>query len=105
MKSTLSFYISYALFLLSANLIIADNLPQQQQQIAFNSQTQIENELFQLTDDLFETESILTSCSSCISLLQVLKKMSYMSEGFLISTLTKMCKRTQKVDNEVVIYR
>ncbi|KAI9473630.1 MAG: Metallo-dependent phosphatase-like protein [Benjaminiella poitrasii] len=77
----------------------------QQQQTVFSSynpeEVAIQNEVFRLTNDLFEAESIFTSCSSCISLLQIIKKVSYMSEGFLIRTLTKACKRTGKVDAEV----
>jgi hypothetical protein len=73
-----------------------------QQTVLNQPEIAIQNEVFQLSDELFETESIITSCSSCISLLHVLKKISYMSEAFLINTLTKACKRTKKVDDEVV---
>lgn len=86
------------LFLLSTT-VIAD-----QQQIPFSNQPEIaiENEVYELADDLMQVDSVATSCSSCISLLHIIKKMSYMSEGFLIRTLTNVCKRSKKVDDEVV---
>lgn len=74
-----------------------------EQQTSFSQpEIQLQNELNQLTDDLLEVESIKSSCSSCISLLHVVKKMSYMSEAFLINTLMKVCKKIDKVDQEVV---
>lgn len=72
------------------------------QQVAFNRFDISEQKINEYTDTLMESNSLKSSCSSCISLLQVLKKMSYFSEPFLISTLTKVCKRTKKVDDEVV---
>lgn len=74
----------------------------QKQQQAFSSEISIQNEVYQLTDDLVESQSILQSCSSCISLLQLVQKMSYFSESFLINTLIKACKRTNRVDDDVV---
>ncbi|KAI8094648.1 Metallo-dependent phosphatase-like protein [Thamnidium elegans] len=89
-------------FILSLVSIATVALARDQQQSTFSlPELQIQNDLNQLTDDLLQVESITTSCSSCISLLHLIKKMSYMSESFLISTLTKVCKRTNKVDNEV----
>ncbi|KAG2235672.1 hypothetical protein INT48_008548 [Thamnidium elegans] len=88
-------------FILSLVSIATVALARDQQQSTFSlPELQIQNDLNQLTDDLLQVESITTSCSSCISLLHLIKKMSYMSESFLISTLTKVCKRTNKVDNE-----
>lgn len=91
--------ISYSLLLLSTTISIATA----DQQIAFG-QTGIllEHELQVLANDLLQVESVATSCSSCISLLHVIKKMSYMPESFLINALTRVCKKTQKVDDEVV---
>lgn len=79
-------------------------IAQQEQQRVINSfDISIQQEkAYELTETLIETDSIATSCSSCISLLQILKKMSLFSEAFLISTLTKICKRTNKVDDDVV---
>jgi sphingomyelin phosphodiesterase len=92
--------ISYSVLLLSVTVSIATA---NDQQIAFGQpEIQIQNELNVLVDDLVQAESIATSCSSCISLLHVIKKMSYMPESFLINALTRVCKRTQKVDDEVV---
>lgn len=100
MKKTITSILSCSLLLLSSTAIaLSDN----QQQHSFSQpEIQIQNEVYQLADELMEVDSITTSCSSCISLLQVIKKMSYFSEGFLINTLTKVCKRTKRVDDEVV---
>lgn len=100
MKKPFAFILSYSVLLLSSvTLVTAD----EQQQISFSQpEIQLQNELYQLADELMEVESIATSCSSCISLLHVIKRMSYMSEGFLINALTRICKRTKKVDDEVV---
>lgn len=83
-------------------VVVIATAREQQQAVLSQPEIVIQNEIFQLTDELFETESIATSCSSCISLLHVIKKISYMSEPFLINTLTRACKRTKKVDDEVV---
>ncbi|KAI9253659.1 Metallo-dependent phosphatase-like protein [Helicostylum pulchrum] len=88
-------------FILSLVSIATVALARDQQSTFSLPELQIQNELNQLTDDLLQVESITTSCSSCISLLHLVKKMSYMSESFLINTLTRVCKRTNKVDNEV----
>lgn len=72
------------------------------EQQSFSSGITIQNQVLQLTDDLVESQSILKSCSSCISLLQLVQKMSYFSESFLVNTLIKACKRTNKVDDDVV---
>ncbi|KAI8991188.1 Metallo-dependent phosphatase-like protein [Mycotypha africana] len=61
----------------------------------------LENELTEITSQLFEPTAIKTSCSSCISLLQALKRMSRMSEVFFINSLIKICKKSEKVDDEV----
>lgn len=98
MKYTNILYCSILLLSTTVSITSAD-----EQQMAFGQpEIQIQNELNVLVDDLVQVESIATSCSSCISLLHIIKKMSYMPESFLISTLTKVCKRTQKVDDEVV---
>ncbi|GAB5593233.1 hypothetical protein Unana1_08133 [Umbelopsis nana] len=49
--------------------------------------------VLQATDDLLSSESLVASCSSCISLLQVSKNLAYISEGLFLSTLTSVCKR------------
>lgn len=101
MKKPFAFILSYSVLLLSSvTLVTAD---EKQQQTAFSQpEIQLQNELYQLADELMEVESVASSCSSCISLLHVIKRMSYMSEGFLINALTRICKRTKKVDDEVV---
>ncbi|KAI8148608.1 Metallo-dependent phosphatase-like protein [Fennellomyces sp. T-0311] len=43
------------------------------------------------------------SCAKCISLLQMVKNLSYMSEAMLIGALVRVCQRTQKVDTDVCI--
>lgn len=91
---TMKTHILVSLFLLNV-LILA------QEQIVFNSLS-TEEQIYHLTDTLMETDSIKKSCSSCISLLQIIKRLSFFSEPFLISSLTKICKRTGKVDDEVV---
>ncbi|KAI7907393.1 Metallo-dependent phosphatase-like protein [Cokeromyces recurvatus] len=78
--------------LITCYYFIALTVQQQQQTVLSEPEFAIQNEVL---------HSIFTSCSSCISLLQILKKISYMSEGFLIQTLTKACKKTGKVDDEV----
>jgi sphingomyelin phosphodiesterase len=101
MKKPFTLLIAFGyFFILLVTIVIAR---EQQQTVLNQPEIAIQNEVFQLSDDLFEAESIVTSCSSCISLLHVIKKISYMSEAFLISTLTKACKRTKKVDDEVVL--
>lgn len=57
--------------------------------------------VLQATDDLLSSESLVASCSSCISLLQVSKNLAYISEGLFLSTLTSVCKRAG-VDPTVV---
>ena len=83
------------------SLLLLNVLILAQEQIVFNSLS-TEEQIYHLTDTLMETDSIKKSCSSCISLLQILKRLSFFSEPFLISSLTKICKRTGKVDDEVV---
>ncbi|KAL0084755.1 Metallo-dependent phosphatase-like protein [Phycomyces blakesleeanus] len=41
------------------------------------------------------------SCSSCISAMQVVKRMSFVSDAMLISSLVNVCKRSKKLDPEV----
>ncbi|KAF7730158.1 hypothetical protein EC973_002766 [Apophysomyces ossiformis] len=62
---------------------------------------QEEEQLYEAAEQLLRTDSIKKSCSSCISLLQIAKKLSYLPEGMLIKALVRVCKRTQKVDSEV----
>lgn len=100
-KSITTFLLPSVLLLSSVAIALSDN-PQQQQHTFSQPEIQMQNEVFHLADELMEVDSITTSCSSCISLLQVIKKMSYFREGFLISTLTKVCKKSKKVDDEVV---
>ncbi|KAI7863090.1 Metallo-dependent phosphatase-like protein [Spinellus fusiger] len=50
---------------------------------------------------MFESQTPVMSCSSCISAMQVVKRMSYLSESLLINSLVKLCQRTDKVDHEV----
>lgn len=95
MRKPLTFAISIASFLLTTYAA-------PQQIVLSQPELTIQNELYQAAENLFETNSIETSCSSCISLLHVLKKMSYFSESFLVSSLTKVCKKTGRVDDEVV---
>ncbi|CAO3609031.1 unnamed protein product [Cunninghamella blakesleeana] len=61
----------------------------------------VEDLVYHTTDELLNANSIYTSCSSCISLLQMIKSLSYTSERFLIKTLTKVCIRTKRVSPEV----
>jgi sphingomyelin phosphodiesterase len=56
-------------------------------------ETAHEAAVFQATTDLLSSESFVTSCSSCISLLQVVKNLAYISESLFLSTLTSVCKR------------
>lgn len=92
--------LSYSVFLLTTTVAITRA---NEQQMAFGQpELLIQNEVHGLVDDLLSANSIKTSCSSCISLLHIIKKMSYMPESFLVNTLTKVCKKTQKVDDEVV---
>lgn len=71
-------------------------------QTPFSAQHLAEEELLSATEQWLHTDSIQKSCSSCISLMQIVKNLSFMSEAFLIATLTNVCQRTQKVDKEVV---
>ncbi|ORZ01161.1 Metallo-dependent phosphatase-like protein [Syncephalastrum racemosum] len=70
-------------------------------QTPFSAQHLAEEELLSATEQWLHTDSIQKSCSSCISLMQIVKNLSFMSETFLIATLTNVCQRTQKVDKEV----
>lgn len=63
-----------------------------------------EDKVYNAAEEWLHADSIAKSCSSCISLLQVVKNLSYMSEGFLLAALANACKRTQKVDAQVVIF-
>jgi sphingomyelin phosphodiesterase len=101
MKKDFTFLTTWCLFLLFV-AIATTNGQQQQQSVFTPPDVSIQNQVFELSNDLFETNSIEKSCSSCISLLHILKKMSYMSEGFLVNTLTRACKKLNKVDDEVV---
>ncbi|KAG0179415.1 hypothetical protein DFQ29_002136 [Apophysomyces sp. BC1021] len=56
-----------------------------------------EEQLYQATEQLLRADSVKTSCSSCISVLQIAKKLTYLPESMMIRALVKMCKR-QKVD-------
>ncbi|KAL1933027.1 hypothetical protein VTP01DRAFT_8705 [Rhizomucor pusillus] len=60
-----------------------------------------EDKVYNAAEEWLHADSIAKSCSSCISLLQVVKNLSYMSEGFLLAALANACKRTQKVDAQV----
>jgi sphingomyelin phosphodiesterase len=100
MKKDFTFLTTWCLFLLFV-AIATTNGQQQQQSVFTPPDVSIQNQVFELSNDLFETNSIEKSCSSCISLLHILKKMSYMSEGFLVNTLTRACKKLNKVDDEV----
>lgn len=66
------------------------------------STTAAEDRLYEATEQWLQANSLATSCSSCISLLQVTKNLAYMSEGMFIAALTNACRRTKKVDAEVV---
>jgi len=101
MKKAFTFLTTWCLLLLSVLMTTAQEQPQQQS-VFTPPDIAIQNQVFEFNQDLFETNSIEKSCSSCISLLHILKKMSYMSEGFLINTLTRACKKLNKVDDEVV---
>lgn len=101
MKKAFTFLTTWCLLLLSVLTTTAQEQPQQQS-VFTPPDIAIQNQVFEFSQDLFETNSIEKSCSSCISLLHILKKMSYMSEGFLINTLTRACKKLNKVDDEVV---
>ncbi|CAO3591762.1 unnamed protein product [Absidia cylindrospora] len=78
-------------------------LPYPNAQSAFETidQNAAEDLLFHTTEDWLEAESLTSSCSSCISALQLVKTLSYTSEALLIRTLTNVCKRTKKVSPEV----
>ncbi|CAO3616653.1 unnamed protein product [Cunninghamella echinulata] len=84
-------------------------LPQLLQQLPFKQQPSLHTLESPLVEDLvlhttnkwLNANSIYTSCSSCISLLQMIKSLSYTTEGFLIRTLTKVCIRTGRVSPEV----
>jgi len=102
MKKTFTFLTTWCLLALSVSMTTAQEHQQQQQSVFTPPDIAIQNQVFEFSQDLFETNSIEKSCSSCISLLHILKKMSYMSEGFLINTLTRACKKLNKVDDEVV---
>lgn len=101
MKKYFTFLTTWCLFLLSVAIATTNGQPQQQN-VFTPPDISIQNQVFELSNNLFETNSIEKSCSSCISLLHIIKRMSYMSEGFLINTLTRACKKLNKVDDEVV---
>ncbi|CAM0138790.1 unnamed protein product [Umbelopsis sp. WA50703] len=74
---------------------LAAEIVQQQSNPVFGDrlETVHEAEVFDAARNLLSAESVATSCSSCISLLQVVKNLSYISEGLFISTLISTCKR------------
>ncbi|KAK4511645.1 uncharacterized protein ATC70_012861 [Mucor velutinosus] len=98
MKKATTFLTTWCLLLLSVSMTTAQG---QQQSVFTPPDIAIQNQVFELSQDLFGTNSVEKSCSSCISLLHILKKMSYMPEGFLVTTLTRACKKLNKVDDEV----
>ncbi|KAI8365386.1 Metallo-dependent phosphatase-like protein [Radiomyces spectabilis] len=61
----------------------------------------MQDHLVSVADELLHAESITSSCSSCISMLQIVKNLSYMSEGLLIAALTRVCNRMSNVDPDV----
>ncbi|KAI8978467.1 Metallo-dependent phosphatase-like protein [Pilobolus umbonatus] len=73
----------------------------QQQEVLNDPEISLQNELNYYSDEIFHVDSITKSCSSCISLLHVLKRMSFLSESLLTNSLIKVCKRTKRVDIEV----
>lgn len=81
---------------LAAQHSVADPLFRQQTpDITVNSfHTAQEAAVLQATTNLLAAESLATSCSSCISLLQVVKNLAIISESLFLSTLISVCKRS-----------
>lgn len=74
---------------------LAADILQQQSNPVFGDglETVHEAAVFDAAQNLLSAQSVATSCSSCISLLQVVKNLAYISEGLFISTLIGACKR------------
>jgi sphingomyelin phosphodiesterase len=58
--------------------------------------------LYDTTQRWMSAQSVTSSCSSCISALQLVKSLSYTSESLLVRTLTNVCKRSKRMSPEVV---
>lgn len=73
-------------------------------QTAFQSTTQLEDELLKNVNNLLDKDpnDAKKNCKSCINLLQVVKRLSMFPENVQLATMTNMCKRTKQVDNDVV---
>ncbi|KAI8329539.1 Metallo-dependent phosphatase-like protein [Chlamydoabsidia padenii] len=57
--------------------------------------------LYDTTQKWLTSQSMSSSCSSCISALQLVKSLSYTSESLLVRTLTNVCKRSKRMSPEV----
>ncbi|KAG2180399.1 hypothetical protein INT44_003403 [Umbelopsis vinacea] len=81
---------------LAAQHSVAEPLFRQQTpDITINSfHTAQEAAVLKATTDLLAAESLVASCSSCISLLQVVKNLAIISESLFLSTLISVCKRS-----------
>ena len=62
----------------------------------------VEDQLYSATQQWLQADTQAMSCAKCISVLQMVKNLSYMSEAMLIGALVRVCQRTQKVDTDVV---
>lgn len=62
----------------------------------------IEEELYTTTVDWLQADTQAMSCAKCISLMQLGKDLSYMSESFLVATLIRLCGRFEQVHPDVV---
>lgn len=79
--------------------------PPQLPQVPFHRPSQtsdIEEKLYTTTVDWLQADTQAMSCAKCISLMQLGKDLSYMSESFLIATLIRLCGRFQQVHPDVV---
>ncbi|KAI9259430.1 Metallo-dependent phosphatase-like protein [Phascolomyces articulosus] len=63
----------------------------------------VEDELYSATQQWLQSEAQAMSCAKCISLLQMVKNLAYMSEGMFMATGVRICRRLSQVDTDVCI--
>ncbi|KAI9018040.1 Metallo-dependent phosphatase-like protein [Phycomyces nitens] len=89
---------NYILLASLASLILTHANPLQQ--IPFAATNTVQQQLDHATEEWLNADST-SSCNACISLLQMLKNLSFVSEKLMVSSLVNACVRTKKVHPDV----
>ena len=67
-----------------------------------NKRAPIENNHYSVAQQWLLAETQAMSCAKCISLLQMLKSISHLSESMFIAAGVRICRKLEQADTDVV---